>query len=127
MEFYFPTELGEQLAFCAAAFTAAFGVLVMFAPGLSLSAFGLQTRNGRREGFSEARSIGGFYAGSGLAAILLAQDFIYLSLGAAFILAAFARILSIMSDSAGSARNFLLLIAQAVLGALPLAYVFQII
>lgn len=127
MEFYFPTELGEQLAFCAAAFTFVFGLFVMFAPGLSLIAFGLQPRNGRNEGFSEARSIGGFYAGSGLAAILLAQDFIYLTLGAAFALAAFARILSIMSDSAGSLRNILLLIAQVVLAALPLAYVFQIL
>ncbi|MGF0539600.1 DUF4345 domain-containing protein [Agrobacterium sp. ES01] len=127
MEFYFPTETGEQLAFCSAAFTILFGLILMFAPGLCLAFFGLQRRGNRNEGLSEARSIGGFYAGSGLAAVLLAQDLIYLTIGAAFAMAAFARILSIMSDSANSWRNLLLLIAQVILAAFPLVYVFQLI
>ncbi|PZU62644.1 MAG: DUF4345 domain-containing protein, partial [Rhizobium sp.] len=41
MEFYFPTEFGEQLAFGAAVVSAIIGLFFMFAPGLTLRAFGL--------------------------------------------------------------------------------------
>ena len=94
MEFYFPTELGEQLAFGAAAFTALAGFIIMFAPGYAMRLFGMQVREGRRDGYAELRSMGGFYLGTGLAAIMLAQNFTYLALGAAFAMAAFARIIS---------------------------------
>jgi hypothetical protein len=122
MEFYFPTELGEQLAFAAAAFAAAMGLVLMFAPGISLRFFGLQPRDGRPEGFAEIRSIGGFYIGLGLGALLLAQPMVYLALGAGFALALFARILSMASDHGATFRNYLLLIVQALLAALPLGY-----
>lgn len=124
MEFYFPTELGEQLAFTAAAFTALAGFIIMFAPGYALRLFGLQPREGRPEGYAEGRSMGGFYLGLGLSAIMLAQDWIYMALGASFAMAVFARIVSILSDKSGTIVNYLLLVVQAVLAALPLLYVF---
>lgn len=124
MEFYFPTELGEQLAFASAAFTAFAGLVIMFAPGIALRAFGLAPRGERREGYAELRSMGGFYLGFGLSAIMLAQDWIYMALGASFAMAAFARIVSILSDRGSSAVNYLLLVVQAVLAGLPLLYVF---
>jgi hypothetical protein len=125
MELYFPTELGEQLAFCAAAFTALVGLFMMFAPGYAYRLFGLEVREGRRGAYAESRSVGGFYLGFGLAAILLAQPMIYMALGAAFALAAFGRLLSLMSDRGGGAMvNLLLLAVQAVLAALPLLYAF---
>ncbi len=49
--------------------------------------------------------MGGFYLGFGLAAILLAQPMVYLALGASFAVAAFGRILSMMSDRGGAVRN----------------------
>lgn len=125
MEFYLPTEPGEQLAFAAAAVTALLGLVMMFAPGLTYRFFGLQAKDGRFDAYAEARSsLGGFYFGFGLAALLFAQPMVYLALGVSFAMAVFGRILSIMSDKGSSARNYLLLVVQAILAALPLAYVF---
>lgn len=125
MEFYLPTETGELLAFSAAAFTALIGVFMMFAPGLTLRVLGLGSMEHRPGAIAEARSsLGGFYAGVGLSAILLAQDWIYIALGAAFGLAAFGRILSIMSDRGRNPANYPFLVVQIVLSALPLGYVF---
>ncbi|KQV24339.1 hypothetical protein ASC97_25880 [Rhizobium sp. Root1203] len=124
MELYFPEELGEQLAFCAAAFVALAGFVIMFAPGYAMRVFGLQPREGRRDGYAEQRSMGGAYLALGLAPILLAQPNIYLVVGAVFAMAAFARIVSLLSDKGGTILNYLLLVVQIVLAALPLGYVF---
>ena len=69
--------------------------------------------------------MGGLLAGFGLAALLLAQDFIYFALGAGFALAALGRVLSLVLDGAIGSRKILLLVVYLVLAALPLAYVFQ--
>ena len=127
MEFYFPTEFGEQLAFAAAAVTAILGLVVMFAPGLSLGFFGLQPREGRVEGLAETRSTGGAYLGFAATALLFAQPILYLALGAALAMAGFARILSILSDRGNSIRNILFLVVQFMLAALPLSYFFGLI
>jgi hypothetical protein len=124
MDFYFPTVLGERLAFGAAAFTALAGLVIMFAPGYAMRLFGLQPREGRRDGYAEQRSMGGFYLGFGLSAVMLAQDWIYMALGAAFAMAAFARLISLLSDKGGTILNYLLLVVQIILAALPLGYVF---
>ncbi|MGO4354560.1 DUF4345 domain-containing protein [Rhizobium sp. RAF36] len=124
MEFYFPETFGEQLVFCCAAFTAAAGFVMMFAPGYAMKLFGLAPRGERRDGYAEQRSVGGFYLGFGLAAIMLAQDFIYMALGAAFAMAFFARIISLLSDKGSTIINYLLLVVQAILAAVPLAYSF---
>lgn len=128
MEFYIPTETGEFLAFCAAAVTALLGLFFLFAPGLAFRALGIDLRDGRRGGYAEARStMGGFHLGVGLAALLLAQPMVYLALGAAFALAAFGRILSMLSDGGNTLFNWLFTGLQIVLSALPLAYVFGFI
>jgi hypothetical protein len=125
MEFYIPTETGEFLAFCAAVATVAIGIVFLFAPGLAFRALGLDLREGRRGGYAEARSVmGGFPLGLGLAAVLLAQPMVYLALGAAFALAAFGRILSMLSDGGNTLVNWAYLLVQIVLAGLPLAYVF---
>jgi hypothetical protein len=124
MEFYFPTETGEQLAFLAATAAALIGCFVLFAPGLTLKLLGLAVTGDRPEGLGAARSAGGLIVGFSGTALLLAQPTVYLAFGAALALAAFARILSIMSDHGGTWRNMLLLVVEIVLAALPLAYVF---
>lgn len=124
MEFYFPTEFGEQLAFGAASFTAVIGLVVMMAPGMSFAFLGLQVKDGRPEGLAEGRSAGGFLLGISLAAVLLAQPMVYLAFGAAVALAAFGRLLSLMSDRGSVMGNILFLIVQACVAALPLGYVF---
>ncbi|KPF57222.1 hypothetical protein [Rhizobium sp. AAP116] len=124
MEFYFPIELGEQLAFLAASVAALIGCFVLFAPGLTLKALALVPAEGRPEGLGAARSIGGLIVGFAGTALLLAQPTVYLAFGAAVGLSAFARVLSIMSDQGSTWRNLLLLVAQAVIASLSLAYVF---
>ncbi|NTF43556.1 DUF4345 domain-containing protein [Rhizobium rhizogenes] len=122
MEFYFPTEFGEQLAFCSAAFTALIGLFMMFAPGYTYRFLRLQVREGYPDAYAVGRSGGGFYIGFGLTAIMLQQTWIYTALGASFAVAAFGRILSIMSDRGSVWLNLLLLVVQAILATLPLLY-----
>lgn len=127
MEFYFPTEFGEQLAFLSAAATALIGCFILFAPGITLRILGLLRHEERPEGLGAARSAGGLLVGFSATALLLAQPVVYLAYGAAMGLAAFARVLSIMSDHGGTWRNVLFLVVEAVLAALPLAYVFGMV
>ena len=124
MEFYIPTETGELAAFCAAIVTGLAGLFALFAPGVALKLAGLQPREGSREGFAFVRSAGGFYAGLAIVALMMAQDWIYMAIGGGFALAAFGRILSLMSDRSFSVKNLLVLLVQVLLGGLPLAYVF---
>ncbi|CAH0338483.1 DUF4345 domain-containing protein [Rhizobium sp. CECT 9324] len=127
MEFYFPTELGEQLAFLSAAATSLIGCFILFAPGVTLNIIGLLRRDERSEGLGAARSVGGLLIGFSATAILLAQPIVYLAFGSALGLAVFGRVLSIMSDGRSNWRNALFLVVEAVLAALPLAYVFGLI
>lgn len=123
MEFYFPTEPGEQLAFCAACLSALIGLVLMFAPRLVLRVFGLQLPADRRDGLSLVRSsLGGLYLGLGVMAVLLAQPMVYLAVGAAFAVSAFGALLSILTDGGVTARNSLLLVVNLLLAALPLGY-----
>ncbi|KXG85652.1 hypothetical protein [Agrobacterium bohemicum] len=125
MEFYFPSEFGEQMAFVAAAVSAIIGLFIMFAPGVTFRLFGLQLMTDRRDGLVLLRSsLGGFYLGFGASALLLAQPMVYLAFGASFALAVFGAILSILSDGGATVRNCLLLVVHFVLAALPLMYVF---
>jgi uncharacterized SAM-binding protein YcdF (DUF218 family) len=76
MEFAFPWPLsqGEWLAWSVAAFTLLVGLLMLFAPGLTLKMLRLQTASNHPEAVAEARAtMSGFYIGVGLASILLAQ------------------------------------------------------
>ena len=125
MEFYIPTETGEFLAFCAAAVTSLIGLLFLFAPGIAYRAVGIDLRKGGGAAMPRrARPWAAFISGLVLQRLLLAQPMVYLALGAAFALAAFGRILSMLSDSGNTVVNWLLLTVQIVLAALPLAYVF---
>lgn len=128
MEFYFPTEFGEQLAFSAAVASVVIGLVTMFAPGVVFRLFGMQFLSERRDGLVILRSsLAGFYLGFGATALLLAQPMVYLAFGASFALAAFGAILSILSDGGATMRNCLLTVVHAVLAALPLIYVFGLV
>jgi len=124
LELYFPTEMPERLALLSALVVAGFGLLTMLFPARLLRAGGLVTGEITSVGFGATRSIGGLHLGLGLAAIALAQDFTYLMLGSALGFAAFGRLLSLFVDRGRIVINALVLIAQLVLAALPLGYVF---
>lgn len=123
-----PVETGEQLAFASAVFVVMIGLTMLLAPGFALRVLGFPPPEGRSAPYSEMRSsLGGLYLGLGLSAILFAQPFIYLALGSAFWVAAFARILSILSDRGTTLRNYILLVVQLVLGGLPIGNFFGFI
>ena len=124
MEFYFPSELGEQLAFLGAAVTALLGLGVLLFPALALKAAAFQVGEVRPEGYAAVRSLGAHHLGFGLVAILLAQDWIYMALGIALGFAALGRLFSCVLDRSLTLTNIAILVLQLLLAAGPLAYVF---
>lgn len=128
MEFAFPWPLsqGEWLAWSTAAATVFFGVLLMFAPRIAFRILRLTTREAHPEAIGAARAtMSGFYLGLGLACLLLGnQPFLYMALGASWGFTAFGRIVSMMSDQGNTPYNWVALILEIALAALPLAFVF---
>ena len=125
MEFSFPYPMsqGEWLAFLGAAATVLIGAFTMFAPGLSLRLLRLQIDPNRPGAIAGVRStFAGFHLGLGLCCVLFAQPFLYMTLGICWLLTAFGRIISMMSDRAGTLYNWVLLVFEVVLGALPLIF-----
>jgi len=123
LEFYFPDELPEQLAFLSAAAVSLIGLITMLFPGQVLRAGGFTTGDVGAEGFGATRSTGGLHLGLGLSTLALAQDFTYLALGSALAFAAAGRILSLFMDRGLTIRNLVVLVLQLVLAGLPLGYV----
>jgi cytochrome c biogenesis protein CcdA len=127
MEFSFPWPVsqGEWLAWSSAAVTVFFGVLLLFAPRLSMRLLRLQPAEPHPEAVSEARAtMSGFYLGLGLCCLLFAQPFLYMALGFSWAFTAFGRVVSMMSDRGNTLYNWVSLIVDVVLAALPLAFVF---
>ena len=124
MEFYFPTEFGEQLAFLAASVSALIGLLMLFAPGVTLRLFALQSSRERNDGFVLIRSsLAGFYLGLGASALLLAQPLVYSAFAISFAFATFGVFLSILSDGGITVRKSILLVVNFAFTALPALYV----
>lgn len=125
MEFAFPWPLtqGEWLAWSVAAFTLVYGLVMLFAPRLTLKILRLQPASEHPEAVAEARAtMSGFYIGVGLAAILLAQPLIYLTLGVCWALTAFGRIISMLSDKGNTLYNWAWLLVEIVLSSLVLGF-----
>jgi hypothetical protein len=124
MEFYFPTELNEQVAFIACAITAVIGLIVLLFPGpvLRLSAF--QIGEVRPEGYGSVRAAGAQYIGLGVLPILLAQDWFYMATGVVLAMGAAGRFISFFADRGLTSRNVLFFLLEVVLASGPLAYVF---
>jgi hypothetical protein len=130
MEFSFPWPVsnGEWLAWSGAAVTVLFGFLMLFAPGTSLKILRLQPVPDHPEALASVRAtMAGFYLGAGLCSILLAQPFIYLTLGFSWLFAAFGRIISMLSDRGGTLYNWVALVLELVLASLPLGFFFGFI
>lgn len=123
IEFYWPATQGEWLAWTSALVTIVFGLVLMFAPRISLKLLRLQTAPDHPEALSEARgTMAGFYLGVGICAMLFAQPLIYLALGAGWALTAFGRIISMMSDRGVTLYNLVSVMIEILLAAAPLLY-----
>jgi hypothetical protein len=123
IEFYWPMTQGEWLAWSSALVTILCGLLLLFAPRLSLRILRLQTLPDHPEAVSEARAtMAGFYLGVGLCAMLFAQPLIYLAIGAGWAFTAFGRIISMMSDRGVTFFNLASVVIEILLAAPPLLY-----
>lgn len=125
MEFSFPWPMsdGEWLAWSSAAVTVLLGLLALFAPGFTLRLLRLAPGERHPEAVGEARAtVSGFYLGLGLACLLLAQPLLYLALGFSWAFTAFGRVVAMLSDRANTIYNWLLLVIDLALAALPLAF-----
>lgn len=132
MEFYLPTTTGEWLAWSSAAVTAFAGIVMLFAPGITMMLLRLQPVNARPEAFSSIRAVlAGPYLGLGLGCLIFAQPFLWVVLGAAWGFALFGRFISMMSDNVGrgggTIYNWLAGIVEFLLAAGPLLYAFGFI
>ncbi|MCJ8506677.1 DUF4345 domain-containing protein [Rhizobium lemnae] len=124
MELYFPTELPERLAYLGACLLALHGLLQFALPSTALKLFGFTVGEVTPEGYAAIRSNGGLQLGLGLTALFLAQDWTYLALGVSAGVAALGRLISLIFDRGVTARNIVQFLAQIVIAALPLGYVF---
>lgn len=123
MEFYWPTTNGEWLAWVSALTTIFFGVLCLFAPGLSYRILRLQTHPDHPEALSESRAtLSGFYLGVGICCILFAQPMLWIVLGVSWGFTAFGRLISMLSDNGNTMFNWISVIIEAGLAFMPLAY-----
>ncbi|MCM2293353.1 DUF4345 domain-containing protein [Allorhizobium sp. BGMRC 0089] len=121
MQFYFPTDPGEQLAYAGSVLLSLIGLLMIVTPGM-FQAF----VEGHRQGKAVWRLTGGLMAGAGVAALLLAQPMVYLALGLALLGGGGGLVVSLVFDGA-KPRRCLFLIGVFVLAALPLLYAFGLV
>jgi hypothetical protein len=123
-----PTAPGAQAAMLSAVLTLALGVVLMVMARQIGAWWGLAARAGRDGAIGELRPIGGFLGGLGLAGFLFDQPVIYVMIGAAWALAAFGRLLSMMStsDRSNGLLNFLFLLLQVALAAAALYWLFDV-
>lgn len=124
MEFYFPTELNEQVAFIGCAATALIGLLIFLLPGTCLRLSAFQIGEVRPEGYGSVRATGARYIGLGVMPIMFAQDWLYMGTGVALAFAAVGRLVSILVDRGVTPQNIAFFLLEGVLSLAPLAYVF---
>lgn len=122
----FPSAPGAQAAFIAAAGVILIGLALLVFPGAIGRFLGLQGRDALPGAIGELRADGGFMLGLALATLMFDQPVLYTALGVALAVAAFARIISLMSDRAMTVRNVLVLIVQIVLAGASLYYFFDV-
>lgn len=129
MELTLPTTTEGWLPFSAAAFTLFIGLVALFAPRIMLRLFRLQAREGYPQAIGEPRStMAGFWLGVGLMGVMMFdQPFVQLCLGAGWLMSAFGRLVSILSDSGATALNLLILLVMLVQAGLTLLPAFGMI
>lgn len=125
MEFYLPATTGEWLAWSAAVVTAFAGIVMLFAPGITMKLMRLQPINTRPEAYSSIRAVlAGPYLGIGLGCLIFAQPFLWVVLGSVWGFALFGRFISMMSDKGATFYNIIAAVIEFALAAGPLLYAF---
>lgn len=119
----FPEESWPQAAFASAAVLLLAGLLMLAFPVTCGRVLGLEGAASRPDGIGEIRPAGGFLAGFALATLMFFdQPVLAAALGASMAVAAFARLISLMSDTSVSLLNLLLFLVQTIFAVALLFY-----
>lgn len=123
-----PSALGAQLAMLSAVLTIVIGLAVFLFARPIANWWGFASRETRQGAIGELRPAGGFVAGLGVAGFLFDQPVIYVMLACAWMLAAFGRLLSMMSasDRANGFWNFIFFLIQAGLSGAGFYWLFDV-
>ncbi|MBN9072686.1 MAG: DUF4345 family protein [Rhizobiales bacterium] len=125
LSFPWPTTSGEWGAWASAVVTLAVGLVLLFAPRIAFRVLRLQTREDKPHAIAAARgTMAGFYLGVGACAALLAQPLLYMTLGFCWLFTVFGRLISMLSDAGNRPSNWIALVIEIVLAALPLGFAF---
>ncbi|WP_439271926.1 AGROH133_08824 family phage infection protein [Pseudochrobactrum sp. HB0163] len=128
MSFYLPSSQGEWLAWTVGVITLLFGLLLMFAPAISLKILRLSAPDLRVHALSSVRAtMAGPYIGLAVACLLFAQPFLWMALGCVWGFVLFGRLISMMSDKANTFYNWIAAVIELLLAALPLLFAFGFI
>lgn len=121
----FPAEPWPRAAFVSVAVSLAAGLLMFAFPATSGRELGLENAATRPGGIGELRPTGGFLAGYAFATLMFFdQPVLCAGFGVAMMVAAFARLVSLMSDMSASLLNLLLFLLQVIL-AVAMLYFFS--
>jgi hypothetical protein len=124
----FPSEPWPQAAFLAITVLIVAGLAMLIFPATSGRLIGLESSDTRPGGIGEVRAVGGFLAGFAAAALMFFdQPVLCAGLGAAMAMAAFARLISLMSDTSANLLNLLLFVVQVILAVAMLYYLGEVI
>lgn len=108
-----------------AAVTAAFGLVCLALPGQALRLLRLERAADRPAAHGEIRGlVAGFHLATGLSVLAYGGIFLHLALGICWAAAAFGRMIHMLSDGANDGYNWLMLVANLAMAAVPLAIVF---
>lgn len=126
--FPWPYSHGEWFAWGAAIVTILLGTAFMLFPRSSLRGAGVRVGRDEAAALGLIRSLfGGFAAGIGLSAVLLAQPLLYAALGFGWALAALGRIISILVDGDNHRPGWIGLVMAVLLAFFPLAFAFGLL
>lgn len=111
----FPAEPWPQAAFVSVVVLLLGGLLLLAFPATCGRVLGLESGATRPGGIGELRPAGGFLAGYALATLMFFdQPVLCAGFGVAMAVAAFARLVSLMSDTSASLLNLLLFLVQTI-------------
>lgn len=108
--------------------TLCFGLLCFFAPSFAGSLMRLRSNVVVEGAIGEVRgNVAGFYIALALAVLFIGGTHAILALGLCWLMTAFGRMVSMLSDNANNLYNWISLIVELMLAALPLSVAFGVL
>ena len=123
VDFVFPDQWPERMAWITALATVIIGLGLMLVPKPFMRWLGLAAGGETQNGVSEVRGpFGGVWVGLGVSCLLLAQPFTYFALGMAFLFAVIGRIISFVADRTFNLHCVVATIFEALSAYFPLRF-----